>query len=511
MKKIFIIAFSALATLFVSCDMDKYPYTAIPEDQYVQNIDDAINMSVSIYSPVKGFIGGGRWDLEEIRGGMFNATVNFGNYYGLFYAWIMQTNDTDVESLWYADYSIIGSVNYVIDSYNRLLETKGSEFEDDEKALLANFIAEAHMTRAMAYWDLVTKFCVAYDPATAAQEMGLPLQLEYAPTSDSSKYPGRNSLEETYNQILADLEKAAAITTEGSRNANYWTIDAVNAMRARVYLNMKNYEEAGTIAQNLINSGTYSLVKNEAEMNAMWFSDTSNENIFVVAATLLDPPTSTGSYFIYDNEKGDGSTPNPQYIPSKTLLDLYGATDEEKAKDLRYAAYFQQRDITVEGVGTRPLTLFWKWAGNPDLRSGAQLNYRSAGKPFRIAEQYLIAAEAAAQLGNTSVAVKYLNDLRTSRISEGGELSLASANDALKAIKEEWTREFVGEGLRMINMKRWGDNIVRGVSQDSEMTKPGDNYDGLTKQITDSRCVWPIPKTEIDANPQIKDQQNPGY
>ena len=43
------------------------------------------------------------------------------------------------------------------------------------------------------------------------------------------------------------------------------------------------------------------------------------------------------------------------------------------------------------------------------------------------------------------------------------------------------------------------------------MTKPGDNYDGLTKQITDSRCIWPIPKTEIDANPQIKGQQNPLY
>ena len=241
----------------------------------------------------------------------------------------------------------------------------------------------------------------------------------------------------------------------------------------------------------------------------MWFSDISNENIFVVAATLLDPPTSTGSYFIYDNEKGDGSTPNPQYIPSQTLLDLYGATDEEKAKDLRYNAYFQQRDVTVEGVGTRPLMLFWKWAGNPALRSGAQLNYRSAGKPFRLAEQYLIAAESAAQLGNPSTALKYLNDLRRTRIADYPDLP--AATDVMKAVKEEWSREFVGEGFRMINMKRWTDAVVRGASQDSEMTKPGDNYDGLTKQITDSRCIWPIPKTEIDANPQIKGQQNPLY
>ena len=508
MKKIILVALSALATLFVSCNMEKYPYTGIPEDQYVQNIDDAINMSVSIYTPTKGFFGGFRWDVEEIRGGMFNATVNFGNYYGLFYAWIMQTNDSDVEALWYSDYSIIGSVNYIIDSYTRLLETN-EDLEDDDKKLLEQYIAEAHMTRAIAYWDLVTKYCLAYDPATAANTLGLPLQLEYAPTSDSSKYPGRNTLEETYAQILADLEKASAITREGSRNANYWTADAVNAMRARVYLNMKDYENAGTIAQQLINKGTYQLVQNEAEMQAMWFSDTSNENIFVPAVSLLDPPTSTGNYFIYDNEKGDGSTPNPQYIPSKTLLDLYGATADEKAKDLRYGAYFQVRDVTVEGVGTRPLTLFWKWAGNPELRSGAQLNYRSAGKAFRLAEQYLIAAEAAAQLGNPSTALKYLNDLRRTRIADYTDLP--AATDAMKAVKEEWSREFVGEGFRMINMKRWSDAIVRGESQDSEMTKPGDNYDGLTKQITDSRCIWPIPKTEIDANPQIKNQQNPGF
>ena len=99
MKKIILIAFSALAALFVSCDMDMYPYTGIVEDQYNQNIDDAINLSVSIYTPTKSLFGGFRWDVEEIRGGMFNAKADFGNYYGLFYAWITQANDSDVEAL----------------------------------------------------------------------------------------------------------------------------------------------------------------------------------------------------------------------------------------------------------------------------------------------------------------------------------------------------------------------------------------------------------------------------
>lgn len=515
MKKILFIAISALATLFVSCDMEKLPTSALEESIAIQTMEDVHNLRVSTYTPVKGLFGGFRWVIEDVRGGLFNAMADFGNYYGLYYTWDMQTNDQDAESVWYADYSIIGAANYNIGAFEKMLakaeeETEGGEkdgknFTTEDVATLKNYIAEAYMTRVMAYWDLVTKFCVAYDPATAASEYGLPLQLEYAPTSDASKYPGRSSLQETYNQILSDLEKALGVTNAPAKNSHYWTIDAVNAMRARVLLNMKNYEEAATVAQNLINSGTYALTQNEAEFTSMWLNDFSNENIFLVAANLQDPPTSTGSYFIYDNEKGDGSTPDPQYIPSQTLLDLYGEGD------VRPAAYFATRDITVEGAGTKALELLFKFQGNPALRSGAQLNYVSAGKPFRIAEQYLIVAEACAQLGQVAQGAKYLNDFRRSRIAEYSDATFVDANHLMGEVKNEWNAEFVAEGLRMINMKRWGDNVKRGVSQDSAYTKPGENYDELNRFITDSRCIWPIPKTEIDANPQIKAQQNPGY
>ena len=35
--------------------------------------------------------------------------------------------------------------------------------------------------------------------------------------------------------------------------------------------------------------------------------------------------------------------------------------------------------------------------------------------------------------------------------------------------------------------------------------------DGLDKPVDDQRMLWPIPKTEMDANPQLAGQQNPGY
>lgn len=513
MKKIIFIAISALTALFVSCDMEKLPYTGIEESIAVQTMEDATNLRVSIYSPTKGMFGGLRWDVEEMRGGLFNAKADFGNYYGLFYAWILQASDNDASGPWYSDYSIIASMNFAIQSFQKLID--GGAMSEKEVETLELYIAEAYMTRVMAYWDLVTKYCVAYDPenpATFSEEkpIGLPLVDKYAPTADRSKYPGRSSLDATYQFILNDLEKASAITTEGAPNSKYWTIDAVNAMRARVLLNMKNYTEAATIAQDLINTDTYALVSDKAALANMWTGDAGSELLFVTAGTYQNPPTTTGTYYIYDNSSQDGSTPDPQYIPSQTLVDYYGKTADERKLDKRYAIYFQTRPVSVEGVGEKKLEIFWKYAGNPVYRTKESiLNYRSAGKPFRIAEMYLTLAECYAQLNDYTEAAKWLNLLRNARIEQNANVPATAS--VMNSIKEEWTREFVGEGFRMINMKRWGDKIVRGVSQASELTKAGENYDGLQKEITDSRCVWPIPKEEIDANPQIKNQQNDGY
>jgi hypothetical protein len=138
------------------------------------------------------------------------------------------------------------------------------------------------------------------------------------------------------------------------------------------------------------------------------------------------------------------------------------------------------------------------------------------GKPFRIAEQYLIAAEADARLGGEAVAngAAALNALRDARIKDYTEETYATANDLIGAVKDERARELVGEGFRMQDLKRWGQNVTRGASQSpsTNMMKTGANYGEMTnKDITGPGALWPIPKTEIDANPQIKGQQNPGY
>lgn len=510
MKKIFFIAVSALTALFASCNMDKFPHDSILESEGVKTMSDAEQLRVSIYTPMKGLIVGARHDIEELRGGLFNAMADFGNAYGTFHSWRMQVNDTDVESLWYSDYAIITSVNYAIGAYEKLLADTESGLTEDNKAAVSMYLAEAHVTRALAYWDLVTKYCVAYDPDLhegAEDHLGLPLTTVYNPTSDVSQYPGRSSLKETYDLIIDDLSAALEIPTLGTTNSNYFTKDVVKALLARVQLNMKDWTNAARNAQEIINTNTYTLASSAGDLEGLYNLDTSNELLFVVAGSKNDTPGSTGSLYIYDTEKRDGSTPDPQYIPSQTLIDLYDAEN-----DMRYPIFFKTKTITVENAGTDDLELMWKFVGNRNFRTNeTQLNYINAGK-IRISEMYLTLAEAAANMGGEglSVAQSALNTLRASRINGYVDESYAE-RDLMPAIKAEWTREFVGEGFRMINLKRWNDDMVRGDSQNSAMTKAEAGYDGLEKSMSDARCLWPIPKKEMDINPQIKGQQNEGY
>ena len=84
----------------------------------------------------------------------------------------------------------------------------------------------------------------------------------------------------------------------------------------------------------------------------------------------------------------------------------------------------------------------------------------------------------------------------------------------LKEIKEEREREFIGEGMRMSDIRRYGKGFERKANHDENaeldaiIVKQGR---ALKYTANDYRLTWPIPKAEIDANPHLAGQQNPGY
>ena len=159
--------------------------------------------------------------------------------------------------------------------------------------------------------------------------------------------------------------------------------------------------------------------------------------------------------------------------------------------------------------------VFFKFPGNPALNNegAAVSNYINKIKGFRIAEQYLIAAEASAMAGGQEAqANKYLNALRGARIP-GYEAEDYSGDELLEQIKAERAKELFGEGFRFTDLKRWNKGFARSEAQDSQIINNAgsNNTEFLQKSASDPHWLWPIPQAEIDANPQIQGQQNAGY
>ena len=364
-------------------------------------------------------------------------------------------------------------------------------------------MGHAYFSRAFAYFELARHFCKNYDVATAANDYGVPLVYEYNPSSNDASYPDRSSLAETFEQIEDDLVKAEElVTTAGVPNSAYITKDVVRALRARVALEKEDYQGAISAATSLIGSGTYPLMTDAAAYADMWLHDNGTEAIwqFAMIKGQETGPNTLGSAFsgIID------VLPRPSYIPTTTVLNLY---DQEN--DIRYAAYFTYDSIDAQSVSDFMLTYCKKWPGNPELYDGKSNNVNKT-KAFRISEMYLIAAEAYAMSGDETNASKILNELKAARIKGWSEKTY-SGNALMKEIQNEYVRELFAEDPHIFNMKRWKVGLNRSTSEaqvvsylpalGTDMVKPADNH----------MWVWPIPKEEIDSNPQIKGQQNEGY
>lgn len=272
--------------------------------------------------------------------------------------------------------------------------------------------------------------------------------------------------------------------------------------RAMAY-DMEDYTTAANVAQALINKGTYTLISNPAQYKDMWLNDTGTEAIwqFYMELKNEEGPTALGSMLSGIIDK----FARPSYMASKKVTDLY-----DTENDIRYGAYFKTDTIDAQTVPDFVGTYCNKWPGNPALYTGKPNNMNKT-KAMRISEMYLLGAEAYAKAGNEGAACGLLNDLRKARIS--GWTDQTYSGDALmKEIQDERTRELFAEGFRFSDMKRWGIGFSRSVAEDA----PVANYvatqgNDLTKDASDHMWVWPIPKDEIDANPQIKGQQNEGY
>lgn len=494
--KTFLIAAAAVFAIS-SCNLDKFPDNAINTEDAMESVADCEAFRNGLYSGMKYCFTGGFVYNTDIQTDLYHAVKNFGNFSGSWYTYTVTASESMASSAWYGLYGYIANANFLIEGTKKLLAA--GTLNDEDTALVQQIYGEACYIRAHMYYQLANYYCVDYDPDTAEDYMGVPVVLKYEPTGDSSKYPARPNLQETYDQIVSDLDEAETyVLTAGTPNSAYVTADVVAALQARVALTMHDYDTALLKAKSIIDGGKYRLVSDAQAFASGWLNDTLTETIWQVAMTGPDDLGNAYSYFIY-NTSGKVGEDSPRFVPEDWVLDLYAKND------IRYQAWFSNRDITTPVVGN--LTLLVKYPGNPKLYS-AVTNYVNMPKVFRVSEMYLIAAEAAANRGEDIVASKYLNDLKAARIPDWERRDYTGDNLTV-AIRNERVIELYGEGHRLNDIKRWHIGFQRSAGQNPELVMSGDNYSGLKREADDPLFVWPIPTSEMQANPQMK--QNPGY
>ncbi len=477
-----------------SCDLDLFPNNAIAYDeggQLIQTSSNLTSLENGILSSYRSYQNGEFYMTEELMLDGFNATIDFGNNYGGVHTtdYNFTSSDYYVEDYWSYSYSAIKNYNILIAAAGNVPESLAA------RARTAK--GEAYFFRAATYLNLARHFGKAYS-STSSTDLCVPLVLTY----NQNERPARATVADVYAQIKTDLDSAAVILegVSGSVRAQKPTIDAVNALYARYYIDVKDAANAALYAHKVIDTHTYTLASTADEMEDEYVNDEGTEAILQMYISLTE---FTGNAFnvwtLATSNDTYGEVFRPYYLPTKTLVDLY------EQSDLRLAAWYDNT-VPVQLAGsyyTGDFYTFVKFRGNPSLTSSPIRNGRQAPKPFKIGEMYLIAAEAELTTDATAARAD-LNALQTARGA-----TPTQANET--TVRNEWFKETVGEGLRQSCLKRWGIGFNGRPGQDGALVvlQSGDSFTGKVFDASSFYFQWPIPSHETKINSNLV--QNEGY
>lgn len=548
---------SALALpLFTSCELDQLPTDSLTDQESWKTYNDATNQYNGLLAILRSDISGSNAYLTDVMSDLFNQRLTSASY-GQEHSWRFTGSQFGGDAIWANNYSVILQANFILQNIGKF--ENSSTLSDQQKANIYNIKATAYFARAYAYSRMVTRYCKDYEPETAANELGLPI----VETVSNEAKPARASLQTTCDTIEANLNHAmtyfdkVAEYNEGVKptarieSSIYKpNADCVTALRARFYLYEHKFDQAIEEAETIRN--TYSLASGSREMLNLWILDEGSEIIY---EPLQTPDELSGSYGIFlsynlvtsDLSNTEFKGMNPDFLPTKGLVDLYSDQDVRRKVYFSYpkdgyntfnlgfgtqSGYqlltFDQllgvsADISTTSGDTESGVVFTKYVGNPTLRKQnvwyAQ-NYNMT-KAFRASEAYLIIAEANLRKANPDEAAARdaLNELRRNRFE--GETDYDGSADYIgddvtgaalvKVMQDEWTREFVGEGFRLDNLKRWHLGFKRMAAQQFQnpVLVSTHGWQDLEVEANNIRFTWPIPQQETQANKNIK--QNEGY
>lgn len=407
----------SIATGTASCMKDfleeRYNFSqVIPEslEDYQAIMDNGMVINYFTASGL-GILGG---DEIYIRDIIYNA--NHPTFEKNAYTWQKDIFGTEEVGEWNHAYKRVLHANIVIDGLSDM------EIDASEGSTRNSILGSALFVRAFTFFQLSQVFCKQYDPMTSGSDLGIPLRLE----ADVNIVEKRASLEETFRQIIGDLEKAIPLLPHSTLVRERPNKGAALALLARVYLQQSNYEKALEYAE-------LALSENSTLID---FNDLDN----------LGQPNPSGSYFTFDGIRE--TNPEILFMSSSVTLSMVTSflggsltidtilLKSYAENDLRKQAYFGKRNDTDAFIGS--------YTGVPLWFTGLAVD-----------ELYLIKAESACRLHQLPISLEALNQLLISRYDLTFEtIEIADQKLLLERILEERRKELFFRGLRWSDLKR---------------------------------------------------------
>lgn len=487
----------ATVALSVTSCLDKLPEDEIPFDKSIQTVSDVNLAVIGIYDAFKSsyLYSGNLTLLPDLQCDFVYGVNGYTNTFGNTWRWkdILATN-TDIEAVYGSLYEVINRCNFLLD---RVDNVRNVTTDDKDLNKIDQCCGEAYFARALAYSELIKLFCKAYESdEDAAKQLGVILTEHYKGNEEMK----RASLKDSYQFVLEDLDRAADLlkleddfdpATQGALyDSSYFNEYTVHALRARVALYMKKWDEAIKYSTKVIDSHYYFLSSCTQEVSSgvsyykyMWTNDHSTEAIWKVGFTINSYGGALGRIFA----NYDFTSLRPDYVPAEWVLNLYDNND------LRAPTFFKTFTTGYSHGLSWPLLI--KYFGNEEFMKYNILHV-TMPKVLRLSEQYLIRAEAYVQKDQPDYgkAGSDISAIRTARYSTYGGSTALSKDNAMKVIEEERVKELYMEGFRLHDLKRWHKGFERK-PQDQSLS----NGSSLKVEKDDPLFVWPIPQHELEA------------
>ncbi len=485
MNKIKSIILVALILGLFSCNsdyLDVTPGNSGDASTSIETFDDASVMLTGIMSSMtsSNYYGRNFILYADAKSGDL-TTMSMGRGLDGLYSFNHSPTTGSYSGFWSGIYYSILQANNLVLNIERL-EAEGIEGDFDD------IKGQALTARALMYFDLVRIYGKPY--TLDKETYGVPLVTE---PLEASAQPLRARVEENYTQILKDLKDAEPLLSK-NKNEGYLNYYANKAIQARVYLSMADYPNALEAAEEVIESGVYELYSN-AEWVDSWTKQFGKESIFELAIVPNEADLGNSSLSVYLRRLGQGSpSAIGQFIASDYYLNRLGQDPD----DVRWGI------LDYDEGGPDHLGASYKYSGDINLSGDGKSTGTAVNiKVIRLSEMYLIAAEAAFH-SDKQLAADYLNKIR----KRAPNLAPATASSiSVDMILDEKSKELFTEGQRYFDLLRLGKTItfnddLGGVPIS---TRP------KSIDLSFNKIILPIPQNEINANPGLGEQQNPGY